>query len=142
VRPLLAVWPEAPRVAHGSFPRPEHVYRSDEDVTDLLSFAGAARVHEAWVDTGPRRPSKPRWVAADAGIALPQRTAVLGRWYVSRILRAERPDEAKPLTIREPAPELEVVCETRTLPGSFGKALFWRVLVTSLAAIGAYFLFS
>ena len=45
-----------------------------------LAFGAAARgsrgvavvvVHEAWVDTGPRRWSKPRWVAADAGLAVP-----------------------------------------------------------------------
>jgi hypothetical protein len=71
VRPLLGVWSQAPAQRGGRLPKPEQVYRCDEDRDDLESFQGDVVVHEAWVDTGPRRWSKPRWVAADAGLAVP-----------------------------------------------------------------------
>ena len=136
VRPLLAVWAERPVVAGGVFPKADHVYRADEEVTGLLSYQGSVELHEAWVDTGPRRWSKPRWVAANDGIALPHRRAFLGRLYVSMLLRAERPDRPEALTIREPNPAQDVDQRLPALPG-FGRAIAWRVAVLALGGVAA-----
>jgi len=98
VRPLLAVWPSPPPVG-ARLPKPECVWRCDDELDELRTGVGSVVVHEAWLDTGPRSWSKPRWVVADAGIALPHRRSLLARWYVSMSLRRERPDEPQPLTI-------------------------------------------
>jgi hypothetical protein len=107
-RPLLGIWSEPPVVHGGRLPSPERVYRCDEEQMDLLSYAGGVVVHEAWVDTGPRPRSKPRWVAADAGIALPHRRALLGRWYMGSLIGGERPDPPHELTVPKPHPDLEL----------------------------------
>ena len=60
------------------------------------------KVHEAWVDTGPRSWSKPRWVRADAGITVPHRRSLFGRWYFGRITRGDRPGDPEPLTLEDP----------------------------------------
>jgi len=133
IRPLLGVWSELPVVRGGRLPRPEQVYRCDEEQLDLQSFQGGAVVHEAWVDTGPRRTSKPRWVAADAGIALPHRRS-LGRWYLGSLIRGERPDPPQPLTIRPPHPDSEA-SELSGDVGNFPAALGWRLAVLILVAL-------
>lgn len=135
VRPLLAVWAERPVARNGAFPKPDHVYRADEEVDALLSHQGSVELHEAWVDTGSHSWSKPRWVAANDGIALPHRRAFLGRLYVSMLLRAERPDRPERLDIREPHPSREVDRSTPQLPG-LGRAIGWRFAV--LAVAGAF----
>jgi hypothetical protein len=138
VRPLLAVWAERPVSRDGAFPKADQVYRADEEVDDLLSHQGSVELHEAWVDTGPRSWSKPRWVAANGGIALPHRRAFLGRLYVSMLLRSERPDRPERLDIREPHPSREVDQSTPRLPG-LGRAIAWRLGL--LAVGGAFFAF-
>ncbi|HZB49153.1 MAG TPA: hypothetical protein VE547_08675, partial [Mycobacteriales bacterium] len=85
IRPLLGIWSRPPEVSGGRLSRPERVYRCDEEHDRLECIQGSVEVHEAWVDTGPRPRSKPRWVAADAGVVLPHRRAVLGRWYLSSL---------------------------------------------------------
>jgi len=100
-RPLLAVWPQAPSA--GVRPgKPESVWRCDDELRDLESWQGSIEVHEAWLDTGPRSWSKPRWVRADAGLAVVNRRAWLGRWYVSMLLRGDRPGAPRRLTIDDP----------------------------------------
>ena len=136
VRPLLAVWSERPVAKNDAFPKPDHVYRADEEVDDLLSFQGSIELFEAWVDTGPRRWSKPRWVASNEGIALPHRRAFLGRLYVSILLRAERPDRPERLSIREPHPSQDVDLRLPRIPG-FGRAVGWRLAVLAIAGIAA-----
>jgi hypothetical protein len=136
VRPLLAVWAERPVVDGGAVPNADHVYRADEEVDDLLSYQGSVEVHEAWVDTGPWCWAKPRWVAANGGIALPHRRAFLGRLYVSMLLRAERPDRPEALTIREPNPSQDVYQRLPALPG-LGRAIAWRVGMLALGGIAA-----
>ena len=91
IRPLLGVWAEEPVVRRSVFPRPDVVFRCDDDLDDLLSHQGEVAVHEAWVDTSRRGIRGARWVAADAGVALPHRRALLGRWFFSSLTRAERP---------------------------------------------------
>ena len=134
VRPLLAVWSERPVAKNGAFPKADHVYRADEEVDDLLSFQGSIELFEAWVDTGPRSWSKPRWVAANDGIALPHRRAVLGRLYVSMLLRAERPDRPERLGIREPHPSQDVDQTLPRIPG-FGRAVGWRLAVLAVTGV-------
>lgn len=104
IRPLLGVWSTAPALQQGRLPRPEHVYRCDEELDGLVSYQGAAVVHEAWVDAGGRSGARPRWVAADAGVVLPHRRAWFGRWYLGRLLWGERPGRPEPLTLRQPTP--------------------------------------
>ena len=89
---------------------------------------------EAWVDTGPRRRSKPRWIAANAGIALPHRRALLGRWYLSNLLSGERPRQPQQLSLQPPHPNHEMITELGRDVGSFPAALAGRL--TALAAFG------
>lgn len=65
----LAIWDERPAPGE-RLPKPDSVWRCDDELDELPSVAGSAEVHEAWVDTGPRSRSKPRWVLADAGLAV------------------------------------------------------------------------
>jgi hypothetical protein len=102
-----------------------------------VSFQGDVVVHEAWVDTGPRRWSKPRWVAADAGVAVPHRRAVLGRWYLSSLLSGERPELPRQLTQPPPRPDDEVIMEMGQAGGSLPAAVASRL--AGLAALGLLF---
>ena len=134
VRPLLAVWADRPVSGDGAFPKADHVYRADEEVDELLSRQGSVELHEAWVDTGPRSWSKPRWVVANDGIALPHRRAVLGRLYVYLLLRAERPDRPAALSVREPHPSQDIDQSAPRLPG-FGKAVAWRLALLGIGGV-------
>ena len=93
-RPLLGLWNEEP-LSQGRLPRAEAVYRCDEERSALMSPPGRVIVHEAWVDTGKRSRARPRWVVADAGLALPHRGAALGRWYLASLIGSERPTAGK-----------------------------------------------
>lgn len=134
IRPLLGVWSEPPVPRAGRLPKPERVYRCDDERAALECHQGSVVVHEAWVDTGPRRRSKPRWVAADAGIALPHRRSLLGRWYMSALIGGERPEQPQPLTLQPPHPDTEVTVELGRDVGSFPVALAGRL--AGLAAFG------
>jgi hypothetical protein len=104
IRPLLAVWDERPHEGE-RLPKPRSVWRCDDELTALETFAGSVEVHEAWIDTGRRSWSKPRWVRADDGIAVPHRRSLFGRWYVHTTLRRERPGRAHLLTLQHPHAE-------------------------------------
>jgi hypothetical protein len=119
IRPLLGVWSDAPVPRGGRLPKPEGVYRCDDERDDLLCHQGSVVVHEAWVDTG----RKPRWVAADAGIALPHRRALLGRWYLSNLIGGERPGPPRPLISPPPHPAYRPVVESARTVGSFRRRL-------------------
>ena len=104
-------------------------------------MVGSVEVHEAWLDTGRLSWSKPRWVRADGGIAVPHRRSLFGRWYVNTRLRKERPGEAKPLTLDDPdtetvagiaAPEVEV---GGSLLGSMAGRTAFLVLVAALLLV-------
>jgi hypothetical protein len=137
IRPVLGIWPEPPVPRQGRLPKPERVYRCDEDRVDLLSYQGHVVVHEAWLDTGPRRGSKSRWVAADAGVALPHRRAVFGRWYMSARLAGERPRRPRPLTLPVPHADQRAVIESHPDVGSLTIATATRLAI--LGGIGVVF---
>jgi hypothetical protein len=101
IRPLLAVW-EQPPPPRERLPKPQSVWRCDNELIELKSSQASVVVHEAWLDTGPRSWSKPRWVCADAGIVVPHRRALLGRWYVSMLVRSSRVGEVRRLTLGDP----------------------------------------
>jgi len=104
VRPLLAIWPDRPP-SGGRLPKPERVWRCDDELLELESMPQEVEVHEAWVDTGPRSWSKPRWVRADAGITVPHRRSLFGRWYFGRVTSRDRPGDPAPLTLADPHAE-------------------------------------
>jgi hypothetical protein len=127
VRPLLAVWAQRPPAGQ-RLPKPQSVWRCDDELDELKSSQGSVVVHEAWLDTGPRSWSKPRWVCADAGIAVPHRRALLGRWYVSMLLRSDRPGEARALTLDDPHTVPETA-EELPLEGSLLRSVAGRIVV-------------
>jgi hypothetical protein len=133
IRALLGIWFVKP-AAGQRLPKPDRVYRCDDELEDLKRFQGDVAVHEAWIDTGPRPTSKPRWVAADDGIAVVHRRAVLGRWYMSQLLRNDRPGPAKPLTIDAPTPPAVPVVDRAPLEGSLVGSVGWRLVVLCLVA--------
>ena len=125
IRPLLGVWSEEPVVREGVFPQPELVFRCDDELDDLLSHQGGVEVHEAWVDTSGRGMRGARWVAADEGVALPHRRAVLGRRYFHAFTRAERPGSPVPLSSARPDPAAP---RDGSAPTPAGPALVTRLL--------------
>jgi hypothetical protein len=104
IRPLLAVWTDRPPSGE-RLPKPESVWRCDDELLELESMPGEVAVHEAWVDTRPRSWSKPRWVRADAGITVPHRRSLFGRWYFGRVSSRDRPGDPTPLTLADPHAE-------------------------------------
>ena len=133
VRPLLAVWPDAP--SHGArLPKPESVWRCDDELLALESSQGDSVLHEAWVDTGRHGWSTMRWVYADAGLAVPHRRAILGRLYVHLVLRGDRPGPPAPLA----APEQQTFPDTGgelPLGGGFGRSVAPRVMALGALAV-------
>ena len=146
-RPLLGVWSSEP-IPQGRLPRAEQVYRCDEERLALMSPPGRVIVHEAWVDTGRRSGSRPQWVVADAGLALPHRSAVLGRWYLASLIGSERPAGARPLTVRAPDPNAEphvvnsgtLVSEQPPVFGGWARLFAWRL--AALLAIALFFVWT
>ena len=136
MRPLLGVWSEPPAPHSGRLPRPGRVYRCDEERVELQSHQGDAVVHEAWVDTGPRRFSKPRWVAADGGIVLPHRRAVFGPWYLSALIGGERPGRPRPLTLPPPHTAPAPVTRVHLDTGSLVTATLLRLVLFAVVAVG------
>jgi hypothetical protein len=134
IRPLLGAWSDAPVLRDGRPPKPERVYRCDEELDALECHQGSVVVHEAWVDTGPRRWAKPRWVGADAGIAVPHRRALFGRSYLSSLISGERPEKPRRLTLQQPRADNEVIVELGRNVGTFAAALAGRL--AALAAFG------
>lgn len=135
IRPLLGVWADEPVTRSGSFPRPDLVFRCDDDLDDLLSHQGNLVVHEAWVDTSSRGFRGTRWVAADEGLVLPHRRALFGRWYFGSITRAERPDPPAPLRTARPEPGAPRDPSADHAGGDHGR--FVTLLAWRLAGLGA-----
>ena len=106
-RPMLGMWATEPVPKDGRLPRAEAVYLCDGERRTLISSPGALVVHESWVAIGSRALSTPRWVAADASVALPRRRAFLGWRSLGSVIEAERPARARPLTMRAPHPNTE-----------------------------------
>lgn len=126
-RPLLAVW-EQPPPPRERLPKPQSVWRCDDELIELTSSQASVVVHEAWLDTGPRSWSKPRWACADAGIAVPHRRALLGRWYVSMIVRSGRLGEVRRLTLGDPH-GVPQTAEELPLDGSLLRSVAWRIVL-------------
>lgn len=133
IRPLLGLWSSRP-AAGQRLPKADRVYRCDDELDDLMSLQGDVRVHEAWVDTGRRPSSKPRWVAADDGIAVVHRRALFGRWYLSMLTRRDRPGPPTPLTIVAEAPPTPPTLDGARLKEGLVVGVAWRTLL--LAFIG------
>lgn len=135
VRPLLAIWPDRPPPGE-RLPKPESVWRCNEELLELESVQQHVEVHEAWVDTGPRSWSKPRWVRADGGIAVPHRRSLFGRWYFGRVTHRDRPDDAAPLTLGDPHDPVPGVtgAEALELGGSLAGSTAGRVAVLGVLA--------
>ena len=142
IRPLLGMWTEEPVVRGSVFPRPDVVFRCDDDLDDLLSHQGDVAVHEAWVDTSGRGIRGARWVAADAGVALPHRRAFLGRWFFSSLTRAERPGVPSPLRSARPGPDATRDASAHPAPGGPGlvSRLLWRVGALAALAVAVQLL--
>lgn len=142
-RPLLALWSKEPVLAGGRLPRAEAVYRCDARRGALFSTRGAVIVHQAWVDSGPRAGSRPRWVAADAGVALPRKRAILGPRRVDAELGKERPARSRTLSMPAPNPTTEsetgtfvtVISEPVPDTRHFVVLLAWRLAVLAIAAV-------
>jgi hypothetical protein len=137
IRPLLGIWSARPP-ADKPLPKPDLVYRCDDELADLKSYAGDVVVHEAWIDTGHIPSAKPRWIAADAGIAVPHRRAILGRWYASALIRHDRPAPPKPLTISAPAPVAVPAVDHAPLQGTLLRSVGWRCAVLTGIALLAW----
>jgi hypothetical protein len=141
--PLLGVWAKEPVLTAGRLPRADAVYRCDAGRDALFCSRGEVVVHRAWVDQGPRAGSRPRWVAADAGVALPRHRAVLGAQQLDAALGRERPPRTRSLSMPAPNPTTETetgtfvtvinepVPETRQLV----RLLAWRLAALALAAV-------
>lgn len=140
IRPLLGIWAEEPVSGPGRLPTPDRVYRCDDERDALRCWQGEVVVHEAWVDTGKRESSKPRWVAADAGVALPHRRALFGRWFMSSLIGAERPESARALTVPAPSPSAETTNQEVPDVGSFPVKVAWRL--AGLIAVALLFAFA
>jgi hypothetical protein len=142
-RPLLGIWDEDPVPSGGTLPPPDLLYRCDALQDSLLSSAGALVVHEAWLETGEGGRSRPRWVAADAGVALPYRQGLLDRRSFAALVGAERPARARPLTMAAPNPTTEaqtgtvtsVIDEETRASGRLTRVLLPRFAVAALVGL-------
>ena len=126
-RPLLAVWDERP-AAGERLPKPRSVWRCDDELDELESFPGDVEVHEAWLDTGRRSWSKPRWVRADGGIAVPHRRSLFGRWYVEQEPAPGPARGGASADDRGSAPRAGGRVEELELGGSLIGSVAWRLV--------------
>ena len=141
-RPMLGMWTTEPAPQDGRLPRAEAVYLCDGERRALISSPGALVVHEAWVALGSRALSTPRWVAADAGVALPTRRAFLGWRSLGSVIEAERPARARPLTMRAPHPNTErtsanvqVIMKEERVDSRWIRVFAWRLAVMVAVAV-------
>ena len=74
-------------------------------------------------------------MAADAGIVLPHRRALFGRWYLSALIGGERPGRARRLTL--PAPHTAPTPVTRVHPdgGNLATAVLIRLALLAALAV-------
>ncbi len=144
-RPMLGVWTTEPRPEDGRLPRAEGVYVCDSGRRALISTPGALVVHEAWVAVGSHALSTPRWVTADAGVALPTRRALLGWRVLGSVIETQRPARARALTMRAPHPNNErtsattqVIMKEEGADGRWVRVLASRLTV--MVAVAALFI--
>lgn len=102
--------------------------RCDDELDDLECWPDKVVVHEAWVDTGPRRTSKPRWVVADAGVVVPHRRSyVLTRWYIRALTKRSKVSGPVPLTVEPPLPG-PAMGPPPEVARRWVSSVFWRCL--------------
>lgn len=126
------IWDEPPGDDPWRQP-PSTVLRCDDELVDLVCSAQAVEVHEAWIDQGPRRRSKPRWVLADRGVAVPHRRAWFAHLYLRAIAR--RPVVGSPtrLGLEMPPVGLGVLVRAGDEPRS---RIGWRDVGWRAACLG------
>lgn len=109
-RPLVAIWWSDP-TAGERLAVPDAVYRADDETgEDLFSSSSlSVDVMQAWIDTGRFRFTKPRWVGVDAGVVVPHRRALFGRWYAWMVTRRASFGEPEPLGHRPPEPGVTAI---------------------------------
>ena len=130
-RPLVAVWWQQP-TTDGDLTRPDAVYRADDDAaTDLSSTASAVIVHRAWVDTG----WKPRWIAAEEGVVVPHRRALLGPWHFRLLTRDAEVGDLVELHHSAPTSAMSVHIERRGHPHRFVPMVAWRLLAAPVGLL-------
>jgi hypothetical protein len=135
-RPLLAIWLDAPPDAEGRLlPKPDVVCRSDEDLAGPLSARQALRVHEAWIDTGPRPRSKPHWVLTNQDLVIPHRRTLLGRLLL-RVGTRLATSAVVPLTIPPPQRGLSAAPE---LPRFHPRSAVGPGVLLVVIAVGQWF---
>jgi hypothetical protein len=142
-RPLLGIWDKDPVASGGTLPPPDLLYRCDALQDSLLSTAGALVVHEAWLETGEGGRTRPRWVVADAGVALPFRQGLFDRRSFAAVVSSERPARARPLTMPAPNPTTEaqtgtvasVIGEETRAGGRLTRVLVPRFAVAALVGL-------
>jgi hypothetical protein len=142
-RPLLGIWDKDPVLGGGALPPPDLLYRCDALHDSLHSMPGALVVHEAWLETGEGGRTRPRWVAADAGVALPYRQGLFDRRTFASLVGAERPSRARPLTMDAPNPTTEaqtgtvasVIDEETRASGRLTRVLVPRFAVAALVGL-------
>ena len=138
-RPLLAVWWDDP-CTHTRLDKPDAVYRGDDETSAHLECpASDVTVHRAWIDTGLSPASKPRWLGAEEGVAVPHRRMILGRWYVHRVTRRSDVRPPEPLRHGPPNPGQTFVSETSFDRHRLGGMVAWRLLGAGVA-LGLSFL--
>ncbi len=141
-RPMLGIWTTEPVPKDGRLPKAEAVCLCDGERRALISSPGALVVHEAWVAVGRHSLSTPRWVVADAGVALPRRRAFLGWRSLGAVIETQRPARARPLTMRAPHPNTErtsataqVIMEEERANSRWVRVFAWRLAVMVAVAV-------
>lgn len=138
-RCLIAFWDDDPTGAP-RLRKPDAVYRGDPETSeDFESPSSDVTVRRVWVDTGPWRGAKPRWIGFDGGVAVPHRRSFCGRWYVHVVTKRSRVGDVVPLHQGPPAPG---VAPTRTsgrgARHSLPKMVAWRLPLAFLGVALAF----
>ena len=123
-------------------PRAQAVYRCDRRADSLISIKAHWSSTGHGSTSGPHPGARPRWVAADAGIALTRRRSLLGSWYLESLVGSERGPRARALSrpAADPTSEAEtgmfvtVISEPTRQTGRFFRLFVQRLV--GLALVG------
>lgn len=139
-RCLLAVWEDDP-TRSSRLPKPDAVYRGDPETSeDLESPAHDVAVRRAWIDTGPWRGAKPRWIGFEDGVGVPHRRSFCGRWYVH--VSTKRSEVGDVVELHHGPPEWRPSADTsgRRPRHSLPAMVAWRVPLALLGIALAHVL--
>lgn len=126
-RPLLAVWRVDPTDTDRR-PKPDGVYRADDETDEHLQSWQEVTVREAWIDGGRFSFSKPRWVGVEEGIVIPHRRSLFGRRYFHLITRRWKRGGPVPLDHGPPHPASTTAFQPPTAVHRFAAMLVWRAI--------------